>query len=184
MADPQFKKDKVSQKFNLQEMFGVSFKDAPELRASIGQAIINKIIERTEAGAGIGGRPFSFGKYSDEYSESVEFKAAGKDQHEVNMSLTGDMLGLMDVINETSNTIEIGWLDDTQNAKAFNHNTGDTVPKRPFFGLSRSEVKELVAEFKPEVRDAIKTLKNEGRDEYTEKALRFLDRLEGEDDGE
>ena len=183
MADPVIKKDKVSQIFNLREMFGVDVSNAPEIREVVGEAILNRIRERTANGAGIGGSPFSNGKYSDSYAESIEFVAAGKDQHEVNMELSGDMMALMDVISQTPNTIEIGWSDSTQNAKAYNHNTGDTVPKRPFFGLSKSEIREIANEFKSEVQEYVRSQRVDGSDEYTERALSFLREM-GDGDGE
>lgn len=182
MADPVFKKDKVYQRFNLKEMFGVDFSNKPELRSAIGSAIVERIVERTENGAGIGGRPFSFGKYSDEYSKTIEFKAHGKNQHEVNMSLTGDMLGLMQVIGETTNTVSVGWGDATQNAKAYNHNTGDTVPKRPFFGLSASEIREIVKEFKPAVREAAESGRASEPDSNTQKLSEILKDLRSEEE--
>lgn len=177
MADPVFKKDKVSQIFNLREMFGVDVSNAPEIGEIVGEAILEKIRTRTANGAGFGGAPFFNGKYSDAYAESIEFIAAGKDQHEVNMELSGDMMGLMDIVARTPNTIEIGWDDPTQNAKAFNHNTGDTVPKRNFFGLSKAEIREVVEEFRDEVQDYVRSQRTEGSDDYTERALSFLREL-------
>lgn len=183
MGDPIFKKDKVYQTLNLKEMFGVV--PNSELRQAIAQHAIDYIRTRTESGAGIGGQPFNFGVYSDQYAESLEFKAHGKDQHEVNMTLTGDMLGLLDVIDETSQTVTLGWSDPEQNAKAFNHNTGDTVPKRPFFGLSKKEIREIADKFRPDVQDYVKKSRTQERDEFTQKALEFLDQLESDSpDGE
>jgi hypothetical protein len=181
MGAPVFKKSGVYQTLNLKEMFGVV--PNKELRQAIGQYAIDFIRKRTENGAGIGGEPFRFGVYSDEYAESLEFKAHGKDKHEVNMTLTGDMLGLLDVIEESQSTVTIGWRDAKENAKAFNHNTGDTVPKRPFFGLTAKEVRSIADEFRPEVQKAVRESRANGRDAFTKKALIFLDALEG-DDGE
>jgi hypothetical protein len=48
-----------------------------------------------------------------------------------NMELTGAMLDALDAIDKGGNKIEIGWFDSDQAVKAFNHTTGDTVPKRP-----------------------------------------------------
>lgn len=182
VADPVFKKDKVSQRFDLKEMFGVDVSAHPEIREAVAGTILEKIRERTLNGAGFGGAPFNFGVYSDEYAESIEFQAAGKDQQEVNMSLSGDMLGLMDLIDQGGNSIEIGWEDPTQNAKAFNHNTGDTVPKRPFFGLSKAEVREISEELSDAVKEAAGS-QQQSRDQFVERALGFLASLEG-DDGE
>lgn len=176
MADPVFKKDKVSQRFNLKEIFGVDFSNKPELKEALAQAIIEKIKTRTENGLAIGGKRELKKPYSDAYADSIPFKAAGKSKNNVNMTLTGDMLGLLDVIKESSNTIEIGW-DNDQAPKAYNHNVGDTVPKRPFFGLNKSEIADLKKEFGREVKQAARTLQDEGRDAFTERALALLERV-------
>jgi hypothetical protein len=179
MADPVFKKDKVYQRFNLKELYGVDFSDMPELKAAIGQAIIDKIISRTKDGLAIGGNK-ALKAYAKEYVESLNFKAYGKSKDNVNMTMSGDMLGTLDIIDESSNTISIGWDDEQQAAKAYNHNTGDTVTKRPFFGLNKSETDELRKQFKNEVRDAVKALRTEGRDAVVEQAKRILDQLSDE----
>ena len=35
--------------------------------------------------------------------------------------------------------------------KPFNHHTGDTLPARPFFGLTDAEIKQIRDEFKDQV---------------------------------
>jgi hypothetical protein len=137
MADPVIKKSGVYQKFNLKEMFGVDVSRSPELKKAIGQAIIEHIVKRTEDGMGRDGKALK-SPYSDSYSESLPFKAAGKSKRNVNMTLNGDMMGLLDIIDESANTITIGWEDETEILKAYNHNVGDTLPRRPFFGLKSS----------------------------------------------
>lgn len=184
MADPVIKKSGVYQRFNLKEMFGVDVSKTPELRKAIGQAIIDHILERTENGKAIGGNVDLKSPYSDEYAKSVGFKAAGKSKGDVNMTLNGDMLGLMDIIDESPNTITIGWVDEKENLKAYNHNVGDTVPKRPFFGLNKSEIRAIAKKFKPEVEEVVQEQRRgTPRDEFTERALKFLDDLEAQDEG-
>lgn len=180
MADPVFKKDRVYQRFNLKEIFGVDFSDKPDLKEAIAQVIIEKIKTRTEDGLAIGGKRELQSPYSDEYSKSLSFKAAGKSKRKVNMKLTGDMLGLLDMIKETSNTIEIGW-DDDQAPKAYNHNVGDTVPKRPFFGLSATEIAALKKEFGSEVKEAARSYKKDGGDGFAERALAIVRDQDEED---
>lgn len=130
---------------DLDQLFETKVPNDPGLREEIGQAIIDKIKERTDAGNKLGGGKFK--KYSKEYIDSLGFKAHGKDKNDVNLRLTGDMLETMDIIAQSRNIVKLGWRDETQNAKAFNHQTGDTVPARPFFGLSNSEIKALKSEF-------------------------------------
>jgi hypothetical protein len=191
MADPVIKKSGVYQRFNLKEMFGVDVSDSPEVKRAIAQAIIDVILERTENGLAKGGKRSLKAPYSDEYAASLPFKANGKSKGKVNMTLNGDMLGLLDMIDETPNTITIGWVDEKENLKAYNHNVGDTVPKRDFFGLTKGEIKEITQRFKSEVQEykeekkskAPKSERQEKRDAFTERALEFLDRLEGQGEG-
>ena len=70
----------------------------------------------------------SFKSLSTEYKK---YKKGIVGNDKANMQLTGDMLGELDLdYDEDSFTI---FIDDPDEAvKAFNHNTGDTVPKRPF----------------------------------------------------
>ena len=159
---PKITKKEVSQKFNLGEYFGVDFGRDPDLKLEIGQAIIDKIIERTEDGQDISENDFK--KYSKEYVESDEFKDFGKSKNEINMTLTGRMLDDIDIISESRNTIKIGFEDETETLKAFNHNTGDTVKKRKFFGIRSEDLKEIGCEFRDELK-AIKPKKRGGNGE-------------------
>jgi hypothetical protein len=139
----------VQLEVDLDDMFGTLVPDSSSFRQSVGQAIIDKIRERTENNVDVNGK--SLKKYSKTYVESDEFKAYGKSEGNVNMKLTGDMLGLMDIIDEKKNKIVIGWTDGGDAAKAYNHVTGDTVPKRNFFGLPQSDLEEIAAEFRDEL---------------------------------
>lgn len=181
MSKPIVELDKVEQTIELDEIFGIDFSDKRELKEYIGQLMLDKIRERTANGIGINGRPLK-APYSKTYSESMEFKAFGKSKGKVNMTLSGDMLGLMDIVDMDDNKITIGWDDDTEIAKAYNHNAGDTVPKRPFFGLNDKELKEIARELKPTIKSAVKTLETSGRSKFQDKVLKLIDDLS--DDGE
>jgi hypothetical protein len=89
--------------------------------------------------------------YSKTYSESLDFIAAGKSKSDVNMSLTGDMLASVQVEDRGGNKIAVYIDGETEVLKAYNHITGDTVPKRPFFGVSKKDVKEVVSDFESEI---------------------------------
>lgn len=139
----------VKLEVDLDEMFGTLVPDSSSFRQKVGQAIIDKIRERTAESKFLNKAKMS---YSPTYEDSVEFKAYGKKKGDKpNMKLTGDMLGLMDIIDEKKNKIVIGWNDDSDAAKAYNHVTGDTVPKRNFFGLPKSDIDEIVKQFKDEL---------------------------------
>lgn len=166
-------KSNVEQTINLEEVFGVSFAGKRSLREAIGGAIIEKIVERSKSGRGVSGPLRS--PYSKEYAESLDFKAAGKSRNNVNMTLTGDMLGLMDIKRQSGNEITIGWKDSSQNPKAYNHQTGDTVPRRPFFGVKRSELNEIKREFRDEIKAALDA---KNRREFEENVAGLLSSIE------
>ena len=168
------------------EVFGVDFSGARSLREAIGEAILARIRARTEAGDGMSFDAMGRGRqiklkspYSKSYIDSLDFKAFGKKPSQVNMKLTGDMLGLMDIKRQSSNSITIGWTDATENAKAYNHSVGDTVPRRPFFGVSKSELQDIKREFKSEIKEAIRTKDSEGRKAFEEKVASLIDDLSG-----
>ena len=79
------------------------------------------------------------------------------------------MLSLLDIVEDKGNKIKIGWSDDVENAKAYNHNTGDTVKKREFFGITSGDIKAISKEFKPDLKKS----KND------ESLLKKLDKIAG-----
>lgn len=164
-------------------MFGQNFRDQPALKQALGQAFIDRIVARTqEQRIGVNGKPLK-SPYSKEYADSLEFKAAGKSKGNVNMTLTGDMLRSIDVIGETANTITIGIDDPDEAPKAYNHQTGDTVPKRAFFGLTNKDVNEVASQFKSDIREAF-SKRGENRSNAIESfILSVLGETDGENDG-
>lgn len=112
----------------------------------IAQAIIDKIIANSEAGVDRNGRDLP--KYSKGYEASSAFAAFGK-SNKPDMTLTGDMLGQIDVLSMSGDTIKIGWEDPEQSAKAHGNITGreGLRKKRDFFGLTATEIKEILKEY-------------------------------------
>jgi len=187
----------VEQTINLKDEFGIDFKGFKSLREAIGEAVLNQIRTRTARGdgmnfRGIGGTPTKLKKpYSDEYIENLDFKAFGKSRGRINMTLTGDMLGLMDVKKQTGNSITIGWDDAEQNAKAYNHSSpvrsNTTVPYRPFFGVSKKELTKIKKQFGKEIKSAMR-LKDDGKKKAFEERVAklltiFKDKLVDVNDG-
>lgn len=183
MAAPIFKKTKVEQTIDLKEVFGTDFRGMRSLREAIGEAILNRIRERSQSGQGVSfsgnrARPVTLKTpYSKEYADSLDFKAFGKSRSNVNMTLTGDMLNLMDIKRQNGNSITIGWNDSTENAKAFNHSTGDTVPRRPFFGVSKTELSDIKKEFKSEIQSAIDAKSSQGRRAFEQRVADIFQEL-------
>jgi hypothetical protein len=169
---------KVKYQINLKELFDVPVTDEA-LRQKIGSAIIEKIIERTESGIDKTGKKFK--PYSQAYKESLAFKAFGK-TNQVDMTLTGDMLGTIEILKDTPSTMTFGWEDETQNAKAYNHTTGDTLPKRDFFGLPKDELESIAGEFREDVK-SFKDLTEAKGSKFDELALNFITRLLGRASG-
>ena len=141
---PTFSKKKVAQKFNLEELFGVSFSGRPDLREEVGQALMDVMLDRTAEGKAIGGEK-SLQRYSKEYKDSdayADHRKTGK----VNMELTGRMMDSIDMKTST-NEVEIFVGKGVDTKKAYNHNKGDTVPKRDFFGLQKREIADVKKQF-------------------------------------
>ena len=146
-------KDNISQTIDLEDLFGVSFAGRPVLREAIGQAIIDRIIDRTEEGKSVNGGNLK-SPYSGKYADSDEFALYGKNKNEVNMTLTGNMLNDLDIVDQTTSTITIGFNDEVNQKKAANHHQGVTVPKRPFFGVSKKDLEAIKKEFKSELDES------------------------------
>lgn len=151
----------VSQTINLQEEFGVDLSTNQGIKLQIGQAIIDRILERTESNKGVHGKNLKR-PYSKSYRNSREFELYGKSPNDVNMKLKGDMLNSLDVEDRGNNlTIKVS---EGEAPKAYNHNVGDTLPKRPWFGINKKELNEIKREFKNEIQ----RLKEEGQEETQE----------------
>jgi phage gpG-like protein len=153
----------VEQEIDLSDVFDVDLSEADGLKEALGQAIIDHMAKRAQGGDGVlidskgKGTPKKLkSPYSDDYEDSLEFKAAGKSKGDVNMTLTGDMLASMDVISTDGSTLVIGFSDSEQAAKAHGHMTGANgsgrLPKREFFGISRDELEDIAKEFEADIQ--------------------------------
>lgn len=116
--------------------------DAGERRA-IGNEIIDYIRQRTEQGEGIGGE--DFGTYSQSYQQSPEFEVAGKSPSPINLTLTGDMMDTLQVIDvSVPGRIEIGFPGGTPE----NDRSVWMADKGyAFLGLTESELDEVLSFF-------------------------------------
>ena len=116
----------------------------PYLKKMIGREVIRTIIDRNEAGVSINGTKFV--KYSDSYKNSELFQAMGKSDL-VNLRLFGDMQESM-AFRETRDGVEIYFRESEEAAKAHGHDRGSKIlPKREWFGLNKSEEKNLIAKY-------------------------------------
>ena len=97
--------------------------------------------------------------FLDELLSVLESTVLGEAKREVtssavaNMELTGDMLDALVAVDH-SRGIEVGFFDSDQAIKAFNHNTGDTVP-------TRKSIPSPKENFRPAIRDEIREIISE-----------------------
>lgn len=127
-----------------------------EERRSIGLDIIERIIERTQKGKDKNNEDFSgaAGKYSDSYKKSFEFKLAGKGS-KVNLTLSGEMLNALEVLETSDGTITIGYnaRDRFNNDKAEGNILGsygrdpDPAKARDFLGISSDEMDNILKKY-------------------------------------
>lgn len=160
--DLDLRRNRIRQTINLGELLDVDFTGQSGLRLAIAQRVLDHIRDRTQDGRDVDGN--SFAGYSEDYINSAEFILTGKSASEVNMTLTGQMLSSMDVLSEGPNTIVIGIDDPTQAPKAYNHNVGDTVPRRAFFGVREGEMRDLI---ESEFGDDLDSLRGRPEDQRT-----------------
>lgn len=176
MAKPKgliVEQDLVAQEFDLESITGVDFSDDPDLLENIGNEIkdyiTNRVISKNQ---GYGGQKLR-SPYSKSYQNSIEFDLFGKSATDINMTMTGDMLGAINIITAEGSDLLIG-IDDQNAAKAHGHMTGKNgeVPKmkREFFGVTIDELKKKVLS---KFSSDIKELKSEQQKESTRTVADF-----------
>lgn len=133
--------DELSQEVDLSEYLGRKpTSSEKELFADIAKATIES---RTLDGKTINGGKFK--KYSKTYAD---LKGVTRDS--VDLFLKGDMLDGIGrrKSKEKSSTVYVQMKKGLQTKKSYNHNTGDTLPRREFFGLTDLEAKQIAEEIK------------------------------------
>lgn len=178
MNKPKLDIEEVSQTIDLEELTGIDLSGHRDLRESIGQAMLDRISERTANMIDINGKGFK-APYSEEYQDTLEFKAAGKSPGRINLYLTGDMLGTMQVDASTDSLVKIAVAKD-QAPKAYNHCVGETVPRRNFFGVTKRDVTKILADFADDI-DAVRSDERQ-QDADTPDKLRLIDLLDFDDE--
>ena len=133
----------MSQEINLRDILG---RDPSQLElASFGEQAINRIIERTQDGKTLDGK--NFAAYSPEYAEL-------KGSNDVDLTLAGDMLLSVDS-RFSGSSVELFIDDELNTKKGYNHHVGDTLPKRPWFGLTDKEAREIANDIKQNQAESI-----------------------------
>lgn len=113
-------------------------------RKRIGIEIINYIVERTKNGVGIGKKDFK-SKYSSNYTKTAEFKIADKTPKDVNLTLSGDMLDAIEVLETSTGRIQIGF------KTAFENDKSVWVERKGFrfLGVTDKELNQILKDFGP-----------------------------------
>jgi hypothetical protein len=156
-------KTELSQDIDFDALAGAPISLDPVLQREIAQATIDYIKTRVEdENLGIGRKKLK-SPYQKSYEESLDFKAAGKSASNVNMMLSGDMMGSIDVLEE-GETVKIGIDNPAVTDRAYGHQSGfEGHPnpkmskyKREFFGVSDEEIKKnILPDFQSDI-DALK----------------------------
>lgn len=155
-------------------MFGIDLSGKSSLKLAMAQAVLDKMLDKTADGKSRTGNKFT--KYSKSYSESDAFKSAGKSRNKVNLELSGDMLGLVDLIDETNNTVTLGWGDDDEAGKAHGHIVGaNFLPVRDFFGLNQKDIDEIKSRFRSDINE-IKTAPPSAKERAI---LKLIEKIDG-----
>ena len=157
----------VSQEIDFDSLTGAPVSLDPALQREMAQATIDFIKKRVvEDNKGLGGKPL-LSPYSKSYEDSLDFEAAGKSSGDVNMTLSGDMLGSIDVLDE-GDTVKIGIDDPDVAPRAYGHQSGfEGHPnkamkkyKREFFGVTDFELeKEILPQFQAQIEKLKKDMR-------------------------
>jgi hypothetical protein len=117
--------EKVTKLIDLDLPSSLSKSDGDEIKKEVGDFILVSVLDYVGDGKSpVSGRAFK--QLSKEYAEEEK---GGR--RLANLELDGDMLRSL-TYEVTNSGIEFGIFDSTQAPKAFNHNEGDTLPKRQF----------------------------------------------------
>ena len=136
-----YSKRQTSQEINLKDVLGR--KPTPEEKSRFVEEAVDRIINRTQSGKQL--TNVNFKRYSEEYAEQK-----GVSPSDVDMTLLGDMLESVKELSARGNKVRYGIDGGVDAKKSFNHNTGDTLPKRTWFGLTKKEAKEIGQRIKSE----------------------------------
>jgi len=140
-------KDYPDSEFEVQLNEGYS----EEQRQAIAAEIISFVRQRTLGGKSVtGGR---FPKYSSQYVNSTDFKAARKSTTP-NLRLSGDMLAYMELVKNEKNKLVIGYGDENPEAGKAEGNQIGSYGKSPnpdkarkFLGIKPEDLNRILAKY-------------------------------------
>lgn len=147
---PKYSKKEVSQRFNLKELLG--YEPSEDQKKLFYELAVDAMAQRTLNGDDINGE--NFAPYSPNYA-----KKKGVSVNSVDLVLTGEMLSSFEESQVQKNVVKIKIAEGDNTLKAYNHNVGDTLPQRQFFGLK--DVDPIIKK--------VDSIKNDTRKERKEK---------------
>ncbi len=129
----------ISQEIDLKEYLGE--KPTEEQKKLFSEIAKDVIQMRTLDGYDIKGKKFK--RYTKEYAEEK-----GVSRNSVDLFLKGNMLDSIGrrKSKEKTNTLFLQMKKGIETKKSFNHDTGDTLAKREFFGITSDEAKQIAKE--------------------------------------
>lgn len=107
-------------------------------RERISRDIIEAIQINARNGLDADGKPFK-GGYTEAYKKSLDFKIGGKSPGKVDMTLSGDMLGAIDLLKNGNGKLVIGFEKGSdENARADGNIRGTYGQSKPIPGKARN----------------------------------------------
>jgi hypothetical protein len=146
-------KSEVSKTIDLKIPSGIPAEVADEIKQQVGDYLVAAILDEVGGGASpVSGKDFP--QLSKDYADDQK---GGR--RLANLDLEGDMLNAL-TFEPTTKGVKVGIFDSDQAIKAFNHNTGDTLPKRSFIPSPKeSFTKSIESEVAGIVAKALKEYK-------------------------
>jgi hypothetical protein len=121
----------------------------PAQRTELADLVIEHIVERTQNNKDKDGRKFP--PYSKSYIKSLDFANAGKSKSDVNLTLSGDMLAALKLLNQKNSEITIGFdRGADENARAEGNILGsyggepNKKKARDFLGIEEKKLRQLI----------------------------------------
>lgn len=116
-------------------------------REAIGIDVIDFIIDRTKSGVDMNNSPLA--SYTKGYKETFEYKIGHGSDSDVNLTLTGEMLGSMVIVSHGAGFIKLGFNDKDAAEKAqwIQSPTGQKAGKqrpRKFFGINDKDLNKII----------------------------------------
>lgn len=162
------KKEDVSFTYDVNKhLKGVPENDREDAANDAGEAALEKISEYMEKRRSpVKGNNKNFAELSDKYAKIKQKRVGNK---KPNLRLTGELLESLDV-EADSNSFTLRVTGSENNIeKSYNHNVGDTVPKRQFLPNDANN-EQLKGDVVKAIKDAIKKYKKPTKAKPTQEA--------------